>query len=101
MKLVIYRDKQSKEIKSFHGFTKTCTDEALKNYNSNEKNELCAEIVEIEENSLCYYFYNLKVIEKEDYYSRLRDLEDDIGSLESHIRCELDNLRELCETEEK
>jgi hypothetical protein len=99
MKLVVYRDKQTNKIKSYHECSKKVTDEMVQSINENPEGTVFVEIVEIEEDSLCYYFYTLKIIEREDYYLRLRSLERDIQDLRDLIRNELDEINELYEVE--
>ena len=99
MKFVVYRDKKTNEIKDYHECSKKVTDEMVQSINENPEGILFVEIVEVEENRLCYYFYTLKVIERDDYYLRLRSLERDIQNLGRLIRNELDELNELYEVE--
>ena len=85
MKLVIYRDKKTNQIVNFHEVYKNCTDEAIKAYNDDEKVPDRAEIVDLEEDSLAYYFYTMKTKQIQDEAEDLRELMDDLTDISNRI----------------
>lgn len=85
MKLVIYRKKDSKKICNFHELRPNITQEMIDTFNANEKYDSLAEIVELEENSIAYYFYNLKTMSMQNYADDLRDLESRISDIARDI----------------
>lgn len=85
MKLVIYRNKETNKIENFHEWREGCTEEALKKYNENPKTTNYAEYVELEENSLAYYFYTLKTKSIKEEAEDLRDLEQRIRDIANDI----------------
>lgn len=85
MKLVIYRDKQTNKITNAHELNAQCTEENLRAYNETEKYTTKAEFVELEEDSLAYYFYTMKTTRIKQEAENLRDLMDDLESLASSI----------------
>jgi hypothetical protein len=97
MKLVIYRDRETKEIKQFHDFRPACTDENIKAWNENPKYDTFVEVVELEENSLAYYFYTMKTRNIKDEIESLRMLEDDLRDLASEIEDRLYSIEKAIE----
>lgn len=83
MKLVIYRDKETQKITSYHEVTAKCTDEALQRYNSDEKQKTTAEIVALDE--IAEYFYTLKTASIENEAETLRDLMSDLRAISDRI----------------
>lgn len=59
-KIVIYRDKKTNDIVSFHDYNEKCTPDNIQKYNSNENWKSTAEVIEL--NEIAEYFYNLKTI---------------------------------------
>ena len=98
MKIVIYRDKKTNEIKSYHTANKECTEENLNAFNSNINHVAYAEFAELEENSIAYYFYNLKTTTIEQEYSNLRDLQNSIESISNDLDYRLDEIERYIET---
>ena len=89
MKIVIYRDKQTNKITNHHPVNDKCTEENLRTYNENEKYPTKAEIVELEEDSLEYYFYTMKTSTIEQEAENLRDLMDEIEHIADCINYRL------------
>lgn len=85
MKLVIYRNKKTNKITNFHEVIIHCTEEAVKTYNENPIVDDFVEIVDLDENSLAYYFYTLKTRSIKDEAESLRDLEDQIRQIANEI----------------
>lgn len=85
MKLIIYRDRQTKKIKSYDDFRNGVTDEIVKAYNENSKYDTFAEIVELKEDSIAYFFHTMKSISINDEIESLRNLEEDLRELASDI----------------
>ena len=83
MKIVIYRDRRTNKIVSYHEVNEYCTEEALKNYNNNENNPNKAKIVELDE--IAEYFYTLKTRTIKEEAEDFRDLMDDLQSLANRI----------------
>lgn len=84
-KLVIYRDKQTNEIKGYHDWNEKCTQEAVDNFNSNENNSQKAEIYEYEENSVEEFFIKGYKASLRDWYAMWENISSDISSLSSTI----------------
>lgn len=97
MKIVIYRDRRTNKIVTYHEANKYCTEEALRNYNDNEKNPNKAEIVELDE--IAEYFYTLKTRTIKDEADDFRDLMDDLQSLANRIDDRLYNFDRLLREE--
>ena len=85
MKLVIYREKETNKISHFHEVTAGCTEEALKSFNENSTAPTTAEIVDLDENGIAYYFYTLKTRSIKEEAEDLRDLEDRIRDIANEI----------------
>lgn len=85
MKLIIYRSKETGVIVDYHEMTNYCTEDKLRAFNKNEKNTLKVELVELEENSIAYYFYSLKTRQIKDEAEDLRDLADDLQAIANRI----------------
>lgn len=85
MKIVIYRDKKTNKIVSFHKATDCCTDENLRNFNENEKYPTKAEFVEFEEGSVMHYFYQMNTTTIEQEADNLRDLMDELTDIANRI----------------
>lgn len=85
MKLVIYRDKETNKISHFHEATKACTEEAIELYNKNLRTPSYAELIDLDENGIAYYFYTLKTNSIKDEAEKLRDLEDRIRDIANEI----------------
>jgi hypothetical protein len=98
MKVIIYRNKETKKIVSYDDLTGRgkVTQEMIDNYNSNDKYDKYVEIVDLEEDSVAYYFYNLKIQSKREYYEDLRNLEDTLRDIASNIDDRLSTLEDLC-----
>lgn len=92
MKLIIYRDKATNKIISHHLYTESCTDEAIQAYNANANNNQKAECVDVEEDSLAYYFYFLKINTRKQELENWQCLMSDLQDLASHINDKLDDL---------
>lgn len=97
MKIIIYRDRRTNKIVSYHEVNKYCTEEALQNYNNNEKNPNKAEIVELDE--IAEYFYTLKTRTIKEEAEDLRDLMTDLQSLANSIDDRLYNFDRLLREE--
>ena len=97
MKVIIYRNKQTNKIVSYDEMRKGVTQELVDKYNADEKCDKYVEIIDLEEDSVAYYFYNLKIQSKKDYYEDLRNLEDTLRDIASNIDDRLSSLEELCE----
>lgn len=85
MRIVIYRDKITNKITNYHPANDKCTEENLRSYNETEKYPTKAEFVELEEDSLAYYFYTMKTATIEQEAENLRDLMNDLESLANRI----------------
>lgn len=101
MRIVVYRDRETKNITQHHKFTDACTDGNIKAWNENPNNNTFVEVVELEENSVAYYFFNLKIQSRKDYYEDLRNLEEQLRDIASDIDDRLSKLEDLCYIEEK
>lgn len=99
MKLVIYRDKETNKIVYFHEMTQNITDERVKAYNDNEKNDRRAEIVDLEEDSLAYYFYTIKSKQIQEEADDLRDLMNDLQDIADRIDSRLYDFDEWFKSE--
>ena len=95
MKLVIYRDKTTKEITNFHELRPNITQEQIELFNANEKMTSFVEVVELEEDSLAYYFYSMKTKSINDYINDLRDLESSISDIAYAIDSRLSEVERL------
>ncbi len=84
MELVIYRDKETNKILNYHTKNERCTQGALDSFNAREEKSF-AEFVNLEENSVAEYFYNLKTTTIQEEYKNLRDLQDTLDSISSEI----------------
>lgn len=102
MKLVIYRSRQTQKIKQFHDFKPVCTDENIKDWNKNPRYDTFVEVVELEENSLAYYFYTyaMKTRNIEDEIESLRMLEDGLRDLASEIEDRLYSIEQAIKENE-
>lgn len=89
MKIVIYRDKGTNKITNHHPSNDQCTEENLRAYNENEKYPTRAEFVELEENSLTYYFYSMKTNTIKQEAENLRDLMDELEHIADCINYRL------------
>lgn len=101
MKIVIYRDKETNEVISYHAANEKCTEENLNAFNSNIKHTAYAEFVELEENSVAYYFYKLKTTTIEQEYLNLRDLQNSIDSIANDLDYRLDKIERYIESNKK
>jgi hypothetical protein len=103
MKVILYRDKETKKIVGYDDLVGRgkVTQEMIDNYNSNDKCDRCVELVDIEEDSVAYYFYNLKIQSKREYYEDLRNLEDTLGYIASNIDDRLSIIEDLCKEQEE
>ena len=99
MKIVIYRDKTTKEIKNHHEFRDSITQAQIDAFNGNEKNPTFVEVVELEEDSIAYYFYALKTREMRDYIEDLRNLEEAISDISYAIDSRLSEVERLAKGE--
>ena len=97
MKLVIYRDKQTNKICNYHEINKSCTEDRLKAFNENPKHSSAAEIVDLDENGVAYYFYALKTRRIRDEIERLRDLEDQMRDIADAIDSRLYDIEQTLE----
>ena len=87
MKLVIYRNKRTNEITTYHEVTPHCTDEAIENYNNSDKHNDKVEIVELDE--IAEYFYKKKTSSIEDEAENLRGLMNDLTDIANRIDARL------------
>lgn len=103
MKVLLYRDKKTNKIVSYDDLIGrgTVTQEMIDGYNSNEKYDKYAELVELEEDSVAYYFCNLKIQRKKEYYEDLRNLEEQLRDIASDIDDRLCMLEDMCEENEQ
>ena len=99
MKLVIYRDKKTNKIVNFHEMTQNITAEKVQAYNDNEKNTNRAEIVELEEDSLAYYFYTMKTKQIQEEADDLRGLMNDLQDIADRIDSRLYDFDEWFKSE--
>ena len=102
MRILLYRDKKTNKIVSYDDLVgrRTVTQEMIDKYNSNEKYDKYAELVELKEDSVAYYFCNLKIQSKKDYYEDLRNLEEQLRDIASDIDDRLSELEDMCEENE-
>lgn len=96
MEVIIYRNKKTNKIVSYDEMRSGVTQEKVDKYNSNDSIDKYVEIVELEEDSIAYYFYNLKIKRKLDYYNDLRDLEETLRDIASNIDDRLSQIEDLC-----
>ena len=103
MKVIIYRDKQTNKIVSYDDLVGRgkVTQNMIDSYNSNDKNDRYVEMVDLQEDSVAYYFYNLKIQSKKEYYEDLRNLEETLRDIASNIDDRLYDLEKLCEVEDE
>ena len=99
MKILLYRNKKTNKIFSYDDLIGrgTVTQEMIDKYNSHDAYDKYAELVELEEDSVAYYFYNLKIKSKKDYYEDLRNLEEQLRDIASDIDDRLCRLEDMCE----
>lgn len=83
MKLVIYRDKKTNKITTYHEVTANCTDEVIENYNNSDKHNYWVEIVELDE--IAEYFYKGETRSIKDEAENLRDLMNDLTDIANRI----------------
>lgn len=83
MKLVIYRDKKTNAITTYHEATASCTEEALQLYNDNKELKSKAEIVELDE--IAEYFYTLKTATIKEEAENLRALRNALNNIADRI----------------
>ena len=96
MKVIIYRNKETNKIVSYDEMTKGITQENVDKYNANPNYDEYVEIVDLEEDSIAYYFYNLKIQSKREYYEDLRNLEDTLRDIASNIDDRLSTIEDMC-----
>lgn len=99
MKVIIYRNKQTNKIVSYDEMRKGITQENVDKYNANPNYDKYVEIVDLEEDSVAYYFYNLKIQSKKDYFNDLRNLEDTLRDIASDIDDRLSEIERLYKEE--
>lgn len=99
MKLVIYRDKKTKKITNYHEMRPNITQEQIDLFNANEHMTSFVEVVELEEDSVAYYFYTLKTREMQDYINDLRNLEEAISDISYAIDSRLSEVERLAKGE--
>ncbi len=97
MKLVIYRDKKTNKICNYHEKTKSCTEDRLKAFNENPNRTTAAEIVDLDENGVAYYFYALKTRRIRDEIESLRDLESQVRDIADAIDSRLYDIERTLE----
>lgn len=85
MKIVIYRNKTTNKITNYHPVNDRCTEENLRAYNENEEYPTKVEIVELEEDSVAYYFYTMKTTTIKEEAENLRDLMDELERITLRI----------------
>ena len=96
MEVIIYRNKETNKIVSYDEMRKGITQENVDKYNANPNYDKYVEIVDLEEDSIAYYFYNLKIQSKREYYEDLRNLEDVLRDIVSNIDDRLSTIEDLC-----
>lgn len=99
MKLVIYRDKKTKKITHHHEMRPNITQEQIDLFNANEHMMSFVEVVELEEDSVAYYFYTLKTRKMQDYINDLRNLEEAISDISYAIDSRLSEVERLAKGE--
>ena len=102
MKIVLYRNKKTNKIVSYDDLAGrgTVTQEMIDKYNSNEKYDNYVEMVELKEDSIAFYFFNLKTQKIKDYYEDLRNLEEQLRDIANDIDDRLSEFEDLCEEQE-
>lgn len=100
MKIAIYRDKATKSITNYHEFRESITQAQVDAFNAKSENPTFVEIVELEENSVAYYFYTLKVRQIESYFEDLRNLEESISDIFYAIDSRLSELERFVKEQE-
>lgn len=95
MKIVIYRDKGTNEIKNYHEFRESITQAQIDAFNGKAENPTSVEIVELEEDSVAYYFYTLKTRKINEYFEDLRNLEESISDISYAIDSRLSELERM------
>ena len=79
-KIVVYRERETGKIKSYHEWKEAFTLEKICAYNSAD-NPFRAEIYEYEENSVEDFFIRGYKLSVQDWRERWEDLADDIRSI--------------------
>jgi hypothetical protein len=100
MKVIIYRNKETNKIVSYDEMRQGVTQENVDKYNANPNYDKYVEIVDLQEDSIAYYFYNLKIQRKIEYYNDLRNLEDTLRDIASNIDDRLSEIKELCKEQQ-
>lgn len=95
MKIVIYRDKETKKITNYYEFRESITQAQIDAFNAKAENPTFVEIVELEKDSVAYYFYTLKTREINDYIEDLRNLEEAISDISYAIDSRLSEVERL------
>ena len=99
MKVIIYRNKQTNKIVSYDEMREGITQDKVDKYNANPNYDNYIEIIDLEEDSVAYYFYNLKIQSKKDYFNDLRNLEDTLRDIASDIDNRLSEIERLYKEE--
>lgn len=99
MKVIIYRNKKTNKIVSYDEMRVGITQDNVDKYNANPNYDKYVEIVDLEEDSVAYYFYNLKIQSKKDYFNDLRNLEDTLRDIASDIDDRLSEIERLYKEE--
>lgn len=99
MKVIIYRNKQTNKIVSYDEMREGITQDNVDKYNANPNYDKYVEIIDLEEDSVAYYFYNLKIQRKKDYFNDLRNLEDALRDIASDIDDRLSEIERLYKEE--
>lgn len=99
--IIVYREKESNKITSFHEINKKCTDENIAKYNSHEDCPTKAEKVVLQDNSLELYFYEMKIFSRSELFRELKNINDAICELSSDIDDRLCQLEEKCNDEDE
>ena len=99
MKVIIYRNKQTNKIVSYDEMREGITQDNVDKYNANPNYDKYVEIIDLEEDSVAYYFYNLKIQSKKDYFNDLRNLEDALRDIASNIDDRLSEIERLYKKE--
>ena len=101
MKIAIYRDKATKRITNYHEFRESITQAHIDAFNAKAENPTFVEIVELEENSVAYYFYTLKVRKIDEYFEDLRNLEEAISDISYAIDSRLSELERVVKEQDE
>ena len=99
MKVIIYRNKQTNKIVSYDEMREGITQDNVDKYNANPNYDKYVEIIDLEEDSVTYYFYNLKIQSKKDYFNDLRNLEYALRDIASDIDDRLSEIERLYKEE--